>query len=210
MRFLLQLEEACMIHTSKIAVILLFFAAIYDIDALHTGYFILFLVFAMIGERKTERIWGLQLIYNIFLIMVLYLYQIIATYSEITNTYTIMRYLGIKRFDDSLLIAYKEHLILLMVLFVQKLIYESPKYKHFKGLYGINGKEDENEAFLGGKQMDILTKFNLEFGVYVCFVLMVIVVFVPSPNLLCFCYLLFLMIFLIISLFYNTRRKVRN
>jgi hypothetical protein len=251
MKYTKRFLEAIVIHTNKIALIILFLAAIYTIDLLHTGYFLLFLIFCLLGRQNTQKLWVLLLIYSGIVILNLYLFQVLALYFDISISYTLM-HIGLSKTKRLLLFYYKEHLVLLFILFLQSALYETSKYKKYVAALAESEEEnleDNNIHTSGDKsnqlhvhefeeektiseesqmisknegsrptvqrikkkskiRTDLFTSFYIQYGLWLCYVCLLIVGFLPPPNVSSLIYLLFLTTFIILTLLYNDEKKV--
>lgn len=210
MSFLHKIVDGLMLHTAKFILVCLFFASIIIIDGVHFGYFILFLLFSLLKKRVSEKIWKLQMAYSIIVLLSLYIYQVISGYflslGEDDKNEWISNYIGVKRYKRILILAYKEHLLLLLTLFIQKIVFESEKYRGLTKQYA-NDENKEGSFEEGKKKIDIFSKFFLKYGLILCYVSLFFVGFFETPSLLSLMYLIMLAIIIMIELMANNDKK---
>ena len=200
-RFFKKIFEGLMLHTAKFLLFMLFFASIVTIDGVHFGYFVLFLLFSLLGKRVAEKIWRLQMVYTIIVLILEYVFQVISGYFlSINGENTVLNdYIGVKRYGNPLIWEYKEHLLLLLMLFVQKIVFESENYQKLSEIY------TNDKKIL--RKIDIFSKFFLKYGLLLCYLSLLLVGFLSSPSLLSLCYLVILAIIVIIELMAKSEKK---
>ena len=143
----------------------------------------------------------------------LYLYQIIAVFCDIKEN-SKLEIIGLIFTNGSLIAFYKEHLVLFLSLFLQFKIFESSKYKEYMLIYH-RMDQDEFEEILEGhhkikKKVDIFTRFYIEYGLWLCYLCMLIIGLFPPANLSSLVYLLFLTLFVVLTLISNDEQKVNK
>lgn len=209
LNFVNKVFDGLLLNTAKFILVFMFFASIILIDGVHLGYFILFLLFSLLSNRITEKIWKLQMTYTILVIISLYIYQVLSGYFTAIiedGSAVLSEYIGIKRYKNSLIWEYKEHLILILSLFLQKIVFESDKYKQISRDYS----DDEFERKSPGrskKKMDIFSKFFLRYGLLLCYASLLFVGFYENPSLLTVIYLVILAVIIMIELMANDQKK---
>lgn len=203
MNFLRKIYEGLMLHTSKFILVMLFFAAMITIDGIHLGYFILFLLFSILNQSLAEKIWKLQMGYTMIVLILLYIYQVFSGYFKslvLENSHVLSEYIGVKRYKFWLFLGYKEHLLLLLTLFVQNIVFESQKYKELSKKYFDDNRENKSK-------IDIFSKFFLKFGLLLCYLSLLIVGFFETPSFLSLIYLIIVAMIIIIELTSNNEKK---
>jgi len=207
--FFRKVYEGLLLNTAKFILVFLFFASIIIIDGVHLGYFILFLLFSLLSNRISEKIWKVQMAYTILVIILLYIYQVLSGYFIMMiddDSQVLSEYIGVKRYKNSLIWEYKEHLILILSLFLQKIVFESDIYKRLSKDYSDDDFERKSPGQIKRK-LDIFSKFFLKYGLLLCYASLLFVGFYENPSLLSVIYLVILALIIMIELMANDQKK---